>query len=149
MAIGNPGGAQGYTTLDDIVEGTGRVVLRYEASAAISDGDVVVFDTQTTDDKPTVDKAASGDDPRAVCGVAIGGAAAGDIVKVCRLGPCKVNISTNTVVAWELAQRDGTTAGAAASVTGSATVEVGDYFGIFLGAEIGSTNQAVVDVRAL
>lgn len=142
----NTSGAHGNTDLNSTAD---RLELVIEASGAISAGDVVVWDGQTTDDKPTVHKAdVDTDDAALIAGVAVNAAAAsGDSVRVVRNGPAIVNISTGTVAAGELATFHASTDGCADGAVGSGSTVMGDYFGAFLGAEIGSTNQAVVDVR--
>lgn len=143
--IGSPKGTHGLTTNEEAHEGTGRICLFYEASAAIDQYDVVITDGQTTDDKMTVDVGASADDNNLVIGVAQNAAAAGDIVKVCVLGPTLVNIGSNTVAKSELAILDD--AGNATGVAADAADVAGDQFGVYLGAEVDSTNQAVVFVK--
>ena len=142
----NTSGAWGLTTLNDTAD---RLVLTIEASGAITAGDVVVWDTQNTDVKPTVAQAdVSADDAAMIAGVAVNAAAAsGDSVQVVRNGPALVNIGAGTTAAGELASFHASTDGAADGTVGSGSTVMGDYFGAFLGAEIGSTNQAIVDVR--
>lgn len=141
------GGQFGYT---ELAQTTHRYEVPMKASAAIAAGDVVAFVAFNTDVEPTIKKAdvsENGEIPL-ICGVALNAAAAaGDLVQVVRLGPAKVNISTDTVAAGECATVHGSVDGAATGVAADATSVIGDYFGVFLGAEIGTTNQAWVDVR--
>lgn len=144
--IGNPGSAHGKTLLDDTTTG-GRTVWEYKTDGVVLEGDVLAWTTQTTDDVPTVHAADTDtDDPAVVCGVALEGAASGGIVRFVRNGPAKVNIGSGTVALGERAVAT-TTVGVADGVAADATTITGDSWGVFLGAEIGTTNQAVVDVR--
>lgn len=154
VQIDNPGGAFGYTTLDQT---TGVWYAEYKCSAPgggqgqPAKGDVVVFDSLAADAVVSVHKAdVSADDPALVAGVAMeASSATGDVIKVCRAGPQITNIGAGTVAAAERAVFHATTDGAADGVAADATTVAGDTFGVWLGAEIGSTNTAVLDVRTL
>lgn len=142
----NTSGAHGKTTLNDTAD---RLLIEVEAGGAITAGDVVLWDTMTADTNPTVSQADVGSDNDAlICGVAVdAAAAAGDTVVVCRNGPALVNISTATITVGDLATMHASADGCADGATGSGSTVMGDYFGAFISAEIGSTNQAIVDVR--
>lgn len=141
--ISNPGGAYGYTALDQTADRDERTVI---AASTVSKGDVVCWVTQATDTGPTVRRSTQGtDDPASVAGVALQNATVGKTFKICRDGPCLVNIGTGTVAAWERAVLLTGTPGAADGVVADATTISGDTFGTFLGGEIGTTNQAVLD----
>lgn len=118
-------------------------------SVAVSAGDVVVWQAiNTTTAPPTVIPQDAGtSDPATVAGVALHDAPVGGVVLVVRSGPCKVNIDDETVALGQQATCNATADGCALGVTADGTTVVGDTFGVFLGAEIGSTNQAYVDVR--
>lgn len=118
-------------------------------SVAVTAGQVVVWEAiNTTTAPPTVIPLDAGtSDPAMIAGVAVVGAGVGGVALICRSGPCKVNIDDDTVSAGQQATGNATADGCAAGVTADATTVTGDTFGVFLGAEIGSTNQAYVDVR--
>lgn len=143
--ISNPGSAFGYTSLEQT---SSRRVMEVKTTVALSKGDVVAWVSQNTDVAPTVLAAIAGTtDPAVVCGVALNAAAANGTVLICRDGPCLVNISTGTVAHGERAILLSGATGFADGVAADATTIEGDTFGVFLGGEIGSTNQAVLDVR--
>lgn len=138
--INNPTGAFGYTDLNQTIVPDEKEVM---ASGMITAGDVVVWDVQNTNDVPTLHSAdVSADDAALIAGVALESVVSGDSVKVCRDGPCLVNIGNASVTEGQSAGFHATTDGAADNET-SGTAS----FGTFLGGEIGTTNQAVVDVR--
>ena len=144
--VKNITGAFGRTGLNETAD---RKTLDVEASGAITAGDVVVWDTQNTDDKPTVAQADVSETTEvvAVAGIAVNAASAsGDVVTIVRDGPALCNISTGTVAFKEKAIFHASADGCADGETPTGS-EDGDYFGTWLGAEIGSTNQAVLDVR--
>lgn len=154
QTITNPDGAFGYTTLDQT---SGRIYGEYRTSAPGGGqgqpavGDVVVFDSLAADGIVTVHKAdVSADDVALVAGVAIeASGATGDVIKVVRAGPVRVNIGNGTVAAGERATFHASTDGCADSANADATTITGDTFGVMLGAEIGTTDKAVLDVRTL
>ena len=143
----NPLGAgQGYNSIEESQPGSVRRVK--VGAVAVSAGDVVVWNAINTATLPTVIPQDAGtSDPALVAGVATDSADIGEAVQIVRSGPCKVNIGAATVSAGQQAIPHATTDGAAQGVTADATTVVGDTFGVFLGAEIGTTNQAYVDVR--
>jgi hypothetical protein len=145
--VSNPNSAFGYSTLAQTA--VPDVVRTVKVTGAVTAGDVVVWTTQNTDVNATVRQAdVSADDPALIAGVAITAAtAANETITICRLGPCLVNIGDATVAAGDRAAFHATTDGAADGAAADATTISGDTFGVFLGAEIGSTNQAVVDVH--
>jgi hypothetical protein len=146
--IANTTGAYGLTTLNQTAM---REVWEAPAETAlITAGDVLVWTGQTTDDNPTVDQSATGDDPALQAGIALNVAAAGGIVHFVRSGPALANIGAgNSSTAAQLGQRSSAAAGVVTSAAGDGDSVVGDYIGVFLGAEIGSTNQSVLDVAKM
>jgi hypothetical protein len=69
--------------------------------------------------------------------------AAGDYVRVCRMGPTLVNIGDATITAGQTAGLHATTDGAADNADATEGA-----FGVFLSAnDVGGTNKAVVDVQ--
>lgn len=111
-------------------------------STAVTAGQVVVWDSvNTTTAVPTCSPGSVAATTR-VAGVVVQGAPAGGVALVARSGPVKVNIGSGTVTAGGQA-----TAGAGGIAVATAEPDAGATFGVFLGAEIGSTDQAYVDVR--
>lgn len=144
LQIKNVVGGPGTNSLNNTAD---RYVIDVLTDGAVTAGDVVAWTTQTTDDVPTVHAAdTDNDDPALVAGVAVNTASSGQVVTIVRSGPALVNISSGTVAAAERAIAT-TTAGIADGVAADASTVVGDSWGVFLGAEVGTTNQAVVDVR--
>lgn len=143
--ISNPNGAFGQTAGDGNVD---RATMTVFTTTAVSAGDVVCWVTLTTDVIPTVKISVQGtDDPASVAGVALEAASANTSVLICRNGPAKVNIGTGSVAAWNRCILLAGTNGAADDVTADANTIDGDTFGTWLGAEIGTTNQAWADIR--
>ena len=129
--------------LDDAQPDVTRV---FEAAGVIALHDVVAF-VAVTD--PTVGVTVEQLDvsdaaPLLIAGVAQEAAdAAGDLIRVCRMGPTLVNIGDATITA-------GQAAGLHASADGCAdnADATEGSFGTFLSAnDVGGTNKAVVDVR--
>lgn len=142
--IKNTTSAFGLTTLNQTAD---RVVITAPCDAAVTAGDVLAWTTQTTDDAPTVHPHdISNDNEAVVAGIAINTAASGDLVKIVRSGPALVNIGSGTVALGErvIATTD---AGIADGVAADAATIEGDTFGVWLGAEVGTTNQAVADIH--
>lgn len=138
--ITNSGGAYGYTALDQT---SSRTVWEATTTTAVTKGDVLCWGTQATDTGPLVHISVQGtDDPASVAGVALHACAANKIVQFVRNGPCLINIGTGTVAAWERGVLLAGTPGAADGDAHDGSDIVGDSFGVFLGAEIGTTNQA-------
>lgn len=136
-----PAGQFGYTGADQ--NNVPELIRMCKAAGVIAAGDIVSWVAVNTDVEATVEQTDVSDAaPNVIAGVALeAAAAAGDYIQVCRQGVCRVNIGAGTVAFGEVAGLHATTDGAAD--TADAT-EGG--FGVFLGAEIGSTNQAFVDV---
>jgi hypothetical protein len=145
--IKNVVGGPGANTLTNTAS---RVVIDVLTDGAVTAGDVVAWTEQLTNDVPTVHAAdTSNDDVALVAGVAVNTAASGSVVTIVRSGPAIVNIGSGTSVAKAeraIATTDAGVAGGTVT-TGGATSVDGDYFGVFLGAEITGTDTAVVDVR--
>jgi len=139
--IGGPG-------INSVNSAADRVVIDVLTDGAVAAGDVVAWTTQITNDVPTVHAADTDtDDPAMVAGVATRAASSGQVVTIVRGGPALVNIGgTNQTAAGEVAIAT-TAAGVADGAVAAAGTIVGDTFGVFLGDEIGTTQQAVVDVR--
>lgn len=143
--ISNPNGAFGYSTLEQTAPGLDWSV---KLAVAVSKGDVLAWTAQATDIAATVIPAITGTtDPSQVCGVALEAGAVGDTITMRRAGPVLVNIDTGTVAANERAVLLAGGTGKADGVAADATTIEGDTFGVFLGAEVSTTNQAVLDVR--
>lgn len=143
--VSNPQGAFGYTTLEQTAHGDDWPV---KLAVAVSKGDVLAWTAQATDIAPTVIPAITGTtDPSQVCGVALEAGAVGDTITMRRSGLVLVNIDTGTVAANERAILLAGGTGKADGIVADATTIEGDTFGVFLGAEVGTTNQAVLDVR--
>lgn len=142
--IGNPkGAAVSSGTLDQTSTGM-RTERHRLLDGTVVAGDALAWTTQTTDDAPTCHAAdTSNDDPAVFAGVALQGGISGDVIMAVVEGPALVNIGTETVALAERAIFT-TNAGAADGVAADATTVAGDSWGVFLGAEIGTTNQAVV-----
>lgn len=81
-------------------------------------------------------------------GVAADGGVAGDIIRVVRRGPAIVSIDDGTPAFLNFAIKHATVDGALiASAAPDASTVAGTLLGVFLSAEIGTTNTAVVDVQ--
>lgn len=144
--ISNPNGA--YATGTATIDGVDREIMEVLTTSALTVGDVVCWTTQATNTQPVVHISVQGtDDPASVAGVAVEVCAANRVAKICRGGPALVNIAAGTVAAWERCILLAGTPGAADGVAADATTIVGDNWGVFLGAEISTTNQAVADIR--
>jgi hypothetical protein len=143
--IPNPSGAFGSATIDD----ADRIVMTVVSTSALAKGDVVCWTTTTSSAAaPVVHISVQGtDDPASVAGVAAEACSANETVQIVRQGPAVVSIGTGTVAAWERLILLAGTPGAADGLVADATSIVGDNFGVFLGAEDGTTNKAIADIR--
>jgi hypothetical protein len=145
-AIKNTSNAYGATGVDQTAT---RRVDPILAATDIEPGDVVTFVNMTADTVPSVRKSVVASDVvRLVAGVAVSGAKQGQQALICRSGPAVTKIGNATPTIGQLATFHGSTNGAALGVTPDATTVVGATFGVFLSAELGSTDTAILDVRA-
>lgn len=144
--ITNPNGVGGATALN---QNGPMLTAELVTTVACAKGDVMAWNTQATDTVPTIAPAITGTtNAQAIAGVALEAAAANKTVAICRQGPCLVNIGVGGVVAaWERAILLAGNTGKADGVAADATTVDGTAFGVFLGGEIGTTDQAVLDVR--
>ena len=143
QVITNPLGAFGRTTGNEV---NYQVVAPFEAAAAISANDLVaVAASVNTDTTITVEQFDVSDAlPELVLGVAKNAAAAGEIVEVVVHGYAICNIGSTSPAMGNIViigASDGVAGVLAPAVAGTIT---GDNFGIYLGTEIGSTNQAAI-----
>jgi len=142
--ITNPQGAFGYDPSENA--SLAQTVSYFEAGATVTAGDVVSLEelTASTDTALVHPSDTGTDDPANVAGVAVNGAATGEIVEVVTHGLAIVNVGTGTVAFEELATASST-AGEADGVTADGTTVVGDVFGYFLSAdEVPAATQAYV-----
>ena len=143
QVITNPLGAFGRSTGNEV---NFQTVAPLEAAAAITAGDLVaVAASVNTDTTITVEQFDVSDAlPALVLGVAKNAAAAGEIVEVVVHGYAICNIGSTSPAMGNIViigASDGVAGVLAPAVAGTST---GDNFGIFLGTEIGSTNQAAI-----
>jgi hypothetical protein len=143
QVITNPLGAFGRTTGNEV---NFQTVAPFEAAAAISVGDLVaVAATVNTDTTITVETLDVSDAlPELVLGVAKNAAAAGEVVEVVVYGYAVCNIGSTSPAMGNIViigASDGVAGVLAPAVAGTIT---GDNFGVYLGTEIGSTNQAAI-----
>lgn len=143
QVITNALGAFGATTGSQV---NFQTVAPFEAAAAISAGDLVaVAATVNTDTTITVETLDVSDAlPELVLGVAKNAAAAGEVVEVVVYGYAVCNIGSTSPAMGNIViigASDGVAGVLAPAVAGTL---VGDNFGIYLGTEIGSTNQAAI-----
>lgn len=143
QVITNPLGAFGRSTGNEV---NFQTVAPLEAAAAITAGDLVaVAASVNTDTTITVEQFDVSDAlPELVLGVAKNAAAAGEIVEVVVHGYAICNIGSTSPAMGNIViigAGDGQAGVLAPAVAGTIT---GDNFGIFLGTEIGSTNQAAI-----
>ena len=143
QVLTNPLGAYGQSTGSSV---NFQTVAPFEAAAAISAGDLVaVAATVNTDTTITVETLDVSDAlPELVLGVAKNAAAAGEVVEVVIHGYAICNIGSTSPAMGNIViigAADGVAGVLAPAVAGTIT---GDNFGIFLGTEIGSTNQAAI-----
>lgn len=143
QVLTNPLGAFGRTTGNEV---NFQVVAPFKAATAISKGDLVaVAATVNTDTVITVETLDVSDAlPELVLGVAKNAAAANEVVEVVVHGYAICNIGSTSPALGNLViigAADGAAGVLAPGVAGTIT---GDNFGIFLGTEIGSTNQAAI-----
>ena len=143
QVITNPLGAFGRSTGNEV---NFQTVAPLEAAAAITAGDLVaVAASVNTDTTITVEQFYVSDAlPELVLGVAKNAAAAGEIVEVVVHGYAICNIGSTSPAMGNIViigASDGVAGVLAPAVAGTIT---GDNFGIFLGTEIGSTNQAAI-----
>ena len=143
QVITNPLGAFGRSTGNEV---NFQTVAPFEAAAAITAGDLVaVAASVNTDTTITVAQFDVSDAlPELVLGVAKNAAAAGEIVEVVVHGYANCNIGSTSPAMGNIViigASDGVAGVLAPAVAGTIT---GDNFGIFLGTEIGSTNQAAI-----
>lgn len=141
--ITNPQGAFGYTAGDQKYP---RRVEEFVAKVALTEGQAVVFDWTESGEVLQVDLldvAGSPDDPALMAGVVMEGEnpAAGETVKVVVWGFVHANIGDGTIAAGERAVFHASTDGALDGVAADATTVSGDTLGVWLGDEIGTTNQ--------
>ena len=143
QVITNPLGAFGRSTGNEV---NFQTVAPLEAAAAITAGDLVaVAASVNTDTTITVEQFDVSDAlPELVLGVAKNAAAAGEIVEVVVHGYAICNIGSTSPAMGNIViigASDGVAGVLAPAVAGTIT---GDNFGIFLGTEIGSINQAAI-----
>lgn len=142
--ITNPEGAYGQTPFPY----SERVPFKNVSAGngTILPGDVVVWVWDETTQVLGVNKSDAGtSDPAMIAGVAAERITVGDTGLICVFGYTLVNIGSGTgdaVAAAERAIPHATTDGAADGVAADATTVAGDTFGVFLGDEVGTTNQA-------
>ena len=143
QVITNPLGAFGRSTGNEV---NFQTVAPLEAAAAITAGDLVaVAASVNTDTTVTVETLDVSDAlPELVLGVAKNAAAAGEIVEVVVPGYAICNIGSTSPAMGNIViigASDGVAGVLAPAVAGTIT---GDNFGVYLGTEIGSTNQAAI-----
>ena len=143
QVLTNALGAFGRTTGSEV---NFQVVVPFEASGAISANDLVAVaasvDTDTTVTVETLD--VSDALPELVVGVAKAAAADGAVVEVVVFGYAICNIGSTSPAMGNIViigASDGVAGVLAPAVAGTIT---GDNFGVYLGTEIGSTNQAAI-----
>lgn len=160
--ITNPSGA--HKTVTDFVtykaaDGSdlqyGQTVEEFVASDAILANDWVAFVAAATAAPLKVEKLDVSDAQAAnLCaGVALEGAAAGEIVRVCREGITLCNIGdTGAIAAGDVAIKHATAdgcSGVTAFAAVDATTILGTVLGVYLGPEVGTTNKAPVNVHKM
>ena len=143
QVLTNPLGAFGRSTGNEV---NFQTVAPFEAAAAISAGDLVaVAATVNTDTTITVETLDVSDAlPELVLGVAKNAAAAGEVVEGVIHGDASCNIGSTSPAMGNIViigASDGVAGVLAPAVAGTIT---GDNFGVYLGTEIGSTNQAAI-----
>jgi len=144
QVLTNPLGAFGQSTGSSV---NFQIVAPFKAAAAITAGDLVaVAASVDTDTTVTVEQLDVSDSlPERVLGVAKNTAAADEVVEVVVFGYAVCNIGNTAPALDDLVTLHGSTDGAAGKVSpADANAIVGDHFGIYLGTEIGSTNQAAI-----
>lgn len=141
-SITNPTGAFGQTPAPY----SKRVPFKNTGTGngVIALGDVVAFVWDETTQTLGVNKSDAGtSDPALIAGVASERIAVGSVGLVCVHGYTLVNIASgDAVAAGDRAIPHATTDGKADGVTADATIIEGDTFGVFLGDEVGTTDQA-------
>ena len=142
--ITNPLGSFGQSTGSQV---NFQIVAPFKAATAVSAGDLVaVAASVNTDTTVTVETLDVSDSlPERVIGVAKNTAAADEVVETVVFGYAVCNIGDTAPALDDLVTLHASTDGAAGKVSpADASAIVGDHFGIYLGTEIGSTNQAAI-----
>lgn len=133
-----------YSRSEDVVQ----------LSGACIEGDVLVYVSPTTTAPLTAAKmglvGATATIAHRFAGIALNPGASGDVIKVCKDGPCLVNTDADATsfAIGDLAIAPTTTAGKAgrvAAASATATAIIGTGIGHFMGA--GTTTQALVNVH--
>ena len=154
-----------YVDADGLPINYDQEVETVRANAAVAAGDVVRFVAATTTvplSVTPVELDATVVNAQAIYGVAVSAAAAGSLCQVITKGPALVNIATTAAISSNVAGTAATPAfgvlavpagagtnnapGNCHGLTPSASTIVGASFGVFLGAEIGTSNKAPVYV---
>lgn len=120
-------------------------IVPWRANGSIAPYDTVSFVAATASNPVSVKKTAAADAALLFCGVAQESAIAGDQILVCMSGFTLVNIGTTSPAAGNAALVAGASDGVVGVDTATdATDIVGAYVGVFLGPEVGATNQAPI-----
>lgn len=133
-----------------------RVVQVYRANDTIAIHNAVAWVAPTATVPLSVELLDVSDAHAALvfCGVALEAATAGQMIRICRLGPAIVTVDDGTPAFGEVCVKHASTDGCVISggtLGGSwdGSDVAGTGLGVFLGAEIGSTNTAIMDVRSV
>lgn len=133
-----------YSRSEDVVQLSGSCI----------EGDVLVYVSPTTTAPLTAAKmglvGTTATIAHRFAGIALSPGASGDVIKVCKNGPCLVNTDADATsfAIGDLAIAPTTTAGKAgrvAAASAAATAIIGTGIGHFMGA--GTTTQALVNVH--
>lgn len=121
------------------------------AGAAILEGQALMYTAPTTTATLTVEPmtaAVTGADSWRFAGVALADCAAGQVVQMCKAGPCIAlfDSAATPAAAYDLVAAPGTTTGEFNAA--GALADNGVYVGYTLGTEIGTTDKALIMLGA-